>query len=56
MMVYVYVKNENMVKLLKAEFDIFALRKSFTKGSTGGLRGATNANPVSDTFEQKYQA
>ncbi len=32
--------------ILKAEFDIFALRKH--KGSTGGLQGATNANPVND--------
>ncbi len=31
-----------MVKLLKAEFDIFAFEKH--KGSTGGLQGTTNAD------------
>ncbi len=34
-------------EIIKAEFDIFALRKH--KGSTGGLQSTTNANPVIQT-------
>ncbi len=40
---------------IKAEFDIFALRKEKHKGSTGELKGTTNANPVND-IQTKYQA
>ncbi len=42
-----------MVKFIKAEFDIFALRKH--KGSTGGLK-AQRTRTRSTTFKQKYQA
>ncbi len=49
---YVKGNSKNMVKLLKAEFDIFALRKT---GVNGWTTKATNANPVS-AFKQKYQA
>ncbi len=40
-------------EIIKAEFDIFALRK--TQGSTGGLQGTTNTDPVERRSEQNIK-
>ncbi len=42
-----------MVKLLKQSSISLHFEKH--KGSTGGLQGTTNMNPVNATFETKYQ-